>query len=102
MGRYYFYFYVCIVKWKIVGLKGYLLFIYSLVFGFMYWYIVLYIYLCVCSVWNLIEGFGFIGILVVVNGYILIIVDFVKRILFDIKIVRGIKIVDFVLKSFMV
>lgn len=42
------------------------------------------------------------GILVAVNGYILTSVDFVKRTLSDIKIVRGIKIADFVLKSFMV
>lgn len=42
------------------------------------------------------------GILVAVNGYILTTVDFVKRTLSDIKIVRGIKIADFVLKSFMV
>lgn len=34
--------------------------------------------------------------------YILTTVDFVKRTLSDIKIVRGIKIADFVLKSFMV
>lgn len=35
------------------------------------------------------------GILVAVNGYILTTVDFVKRTLSDIKIVRGIKIADF-------
>lgn len=48
------------------------------------------------------EGFVSTGILVAVNGYILTTVDFVKRTLSDIKIVRGIKIADFVLKSFMV
>lgn len=37
-----------------------------------------------------------------VYWYILTTVDFVKRTLSDIKIVRGIKIADFVLKSFMV
>lgn len=64
--------------------------------------IYIYIYLRACSVWNSTEGFVSTGILVAVNGYILTSVDFVKRTLSDIKIVRGIKIADFVLKSFMV
>lgn len=64
--------------------------------------IYIYIYLRACSVWNSTEGFVSTGILVAVNWYILTTVDFVKRTLSDIKIVRGIKIADFVLKSFMV
>lgn len=104
MGRYYFYFHACIVKWKTAGLKGYSLFIYSPALGSMYWHIAsyIYIYLRACSVWNSTEGFVSTCILVAVNGYILTTVDFVKRTLSDIKIVRGIKIADFVLKSFMV
>lgn len=104
MGRYYFYFDACIVKWKTAGLKGYSLFIHSSALGSMYWHIAsyIYIYLHACSVWNSTEGFVSTGILVAVNGYILTTVDFVKRTLSDIKIVRGIKIADFVLKSFMV
>lgn len=105
MGRYYFYFDACIVKWKTAGLKGYSLFIYSPALGSMYWHIAsyIYIYLRACSVWNSTEGFVSTGILVAVNGYILTTVDFVKRTLSDIKIVRGIKIADLiVLKSFMV
>lgn len=100
MGRYYFYFDACIVKWKTAGLKGYSLFIYSPALGSMYWHIAsyIYIYLRACSVWNSTEGFVSTGILVAVNGYILTTVDFVKRTLSDIKIVRGIKIADFVLK----
>lgn len=104
MGRYYFYFDACIVKWKTAGLKGYSLFIYSPALGSMYWHIASYIYIptCMQCVWNSTEGFVSTGILVAVNGYILTTVDFVKRTLSDIKIVRGIKIADFVLKSFMV
>lgn len=65
---------------------------------------IIYIYTYVHAVCELnsTEGFVSTGILVAVNGYILTTVDFVKRTLSDIKIVRGIKIADFVLKSFMV